>query len=77
MPDGMAAPEVRRAAALMTEPSKASKITECTGVVGALCGSKAAGFSGAAAGCLDFKMSYTLPELGIVSTKRRIPPFSR
>ena len=33
MPDhGPAAPEVRRKAALMTEPSKASNIMECTGL---------------------------------------------
>jgi len=60
MPDRPAASEVRRAAALMTEPSNMSKITESTGIIGALSGSKAGEFSGAAAGCLDFRMSSTL-----------------
>jgi len=69
MPDGPAAPEVRRIAALMTEPSKASNIMEFTRAVGALPGSKAAESIGAAAGCLDFKMSYTLPEPGMRRTK--------
>ena len=39
----------------MTEPSK---ITECAGVVRTLSGRKAAEFSGAAAGCLDYRMSH-------------------
>ena len=57
--------DVRRTAALRTEPSNMSKITA---VIGALSGSKAAG-------CLDSRMSYTSPEPGTMLSKQRTPPF--
>jgi len=71
MPEGPAAPEVRSAAALITEPSNASNITECTGVVGAESGNKAEECNGAAGGCFDLTISYTLPAPGMVSYKQR------
>jgi len=75
MPEGPAAPEVLCAEALITEPSNASNITECTGFVGAESGNKAVECKGAAGGCFDLSISYTLPEPGMVSSKQRTPPF--
>ena len=46
-----------------------------TGVVGAESGNKAVEFNGATGGCLDFRITYTLPESGMVSSKQRTPPF--
>jgi len=70
MPAGPAAPEVRikssRSYHLMTEPSK---ITKCTGIIRTLSGSKAAEFSGAAAGCLDFRMSHCTLYLNHIQMK--------
>ena len=72
MPDGPAAPEVHSAAALMTGLSNALKMTECTVVVGAVSGNKAAECNGAAGKCFDLRMSYTLPNLArysVIQTK--------